>query len=415
MRLSLLLVTTLALAAPLLAGCVGKGDDPAATTGTDLTQASLDGTLVPPRPIRMLLPLNVTTSAVWVNPGDTVQLTATAPSATSVSWYLSPRAPLAPASTGGASCVHLMPCFDSLDGQDERAASCAAALGPGPCAPAANPPPATPKLDTGYINSGESKSIKLTTPGVYQLHCHPHPWMRANITVLPGAPSGDAVISIADGATNAEYRFGPEDTTVAPGSTVTFHNVGNQTHTATMHTFLIPIKPTGKSASYVADTTGDFDVVAIARDGATGVGQSGTRLFVDPARPSDTLALGPYKGTFNAGAPIPNNPQQESKSFSFALSFPAKSLTIKITSTSQTPVPTMVSATLTRSGETSPLATMASAAEGTITASKLPEGTYTLTIFADQGVMIDYAAEGSALLDLSPPANSVSTGLGGHA
>lgn len=414
MRLSILLVTTLALAVPLLAGCVSKGDDLAAEPGAGLSQASLESATVAPRPLRTLLPLNVTTSAVWVNPRDTVQLTATAPSATSVSWYLSPRAPLAPASTGGASCVHLMPCFDSLDGQDERAA-CASALGPGPCAPAANPPPATPKLDTGYINSGESKSIKLTTPGVYQLHCHPHPWMRANITVLAGAPNGDAVISITDGATNPEYRFGPEDTTVGPGSTVTFHNVGNQTHTATMHTFLIPIKPTGKSASYVADTTGDFDVVAIARDGASGVAQSGTRLFVDPARPSDTLPLGPYKGTFNAGAPIPNNQQQESKLFSFAINFPAKSLTIKVTSTSQTPIPTMVSATLTRSGESSPIATMASAADGTITASKLPEGTYTLTIFADQGVMIDYAAEGSAQLDLSPPSNSVSTGLGGHA
>lgn len=424
MRLSSLLLATVLLASPILAGCIGtkdKGTTQPATNG--LSQASLPtASDLPPKPPRTQLVANVTASAVWVQPGDSVKLTATAPGAATFAWYLQLRAPIVAPAAGG-SCVHRASATSDADalcilpstGSRSDTSSCASALlDPGACN-APPPSPTTPKLDTGTIPPGESKTVKLDKPGLYMLHCHPHPWMTVNLTVAPNAPAGDKTVSIVDGAATSDYRFAPEDVTVAPGSIVTFANQGQQVHTATMHTFLIPISATGKEPTYKTEAPGDYDVVLLARDAGTGVGIARTRLFVDPAKPSELQPIGPYKGTFNAGAPVPNNPQAESKDFSFTLNFPTKSLVVNLTSASQTPVPTMIHATLKKQGDSSPAASMTSADKGAITLGALTEGVYTLTITADQGALIDYVASGYAVYDLSPPASSAAAStMSGH-
>lgn len=409
MRLTLIFVAAVLVATPILAGCINKADpvQPAggATSGAGevITTPNL-----PPKVMRTPIPASVTTSAVWIQPGDTVQLTATSPAATSYAWYLQLRAAVsAPASAG---CSHSMAswaatraCMDVVP-VDDSARDCATIiLDPGACGTTAPPPPNTPKFDTGLIASGSSKSIKVDKPGFYMIHCHPHPWMTFNLTVDAKAPTGDKMFTIVDGASKDEYRFAPDESTVAPGSLVTFQNAGSQQHSATMHAFLTPLTVTGKSPSYKADTMGDFDVIIIAKDNANGAGLARTRLLVDPSKPSETQPIGPYKGTFNASAPVPNNPQAETKDFSFTLPFPAKSITINVKSTSQTPAPTMVHATLKKQGDSGIAATMASADKGVLTATNLLDGVYTLSIVADQGVLIDYTADGTAILDLTPP------------
>lgn len=87
-------------------------------------------------------------------------------------------------------------------------------------------------LDTGDIAPGAQKQVTFGAGPTVAMHCHPHPFMRHNVTLQEGAPS-EAHVHILDGLDEAEYRFEPENLTVAPHAVVTYHNHGNFTHTAT--------------------------------------------------------------------------------------------------------------------------------------------------------------------------------------
>ncbi|MDQ3812137.1 MAG: plastocyanin/azurin family copper-binding protein, partial [Chloroflexota bacterium] len=43
---------------------------------------------------------------------------------------------------------------------------------------------ATGVFDTGLLGTGESATITVATPGTYEYHCTPHPWMRASLVVM---------------------------------------------------------------------------------------------------------------------------------------------------------------------------------------------------------------------------------------
>jgi plastocyanin len=86
------------------------------------------------------------------------------------------------------------------------------------------------------LQPGQSAAIKFTIPGQWQMHCHPHPWMRGNITVVENyanAPAQVDVNIIDDGAHPNEFRYSPENVTIGVGTVVLFHNIGTQPHTAT--------------------------------------------------------------------------------------------------------------------------------------------------------------------------------------
>lgn len=42
-------------------------------------------------------------------------------------------------------------------------------------------------FDTGLLQGGESATLRLDEPGVYEYTCLPHPSMKARIEVVPGA------------------------------------------------------------------------------------------------------------------------------------------------------------------------------------------------------------------------------------
>lgn len=89
----------------------------------------------------------------------------------------------------------------------------------------------TAGLDTGDIAPGAEKTLTFGAESV-DLHCHPHPAMKHRVEIAADAPP-TVHVHILDGATEEEFRFEPRTVTLAPGGTVTYHNHGNLTHTAT--------------------------------------------------------------------------------------------------------------------------------------------------------------------------------------
>lgn len=83
---------------------------------------------------------------------------------------------------------------------------------------------------TDLLDPGESYSFTFELPGSAPYHCHPHPSMIGNVTVLAGmdpeGPKTHLVRILDDGA----YRFEPAAITVRAGDTVTWTNQGELPH-----------------------------------------------------------------------------------------------------------------------------------------------------------------------------------------
>jgi plastocyanin len=85
-----------------------------------------------------------------------------------------------------------------------------------------------------YLQPGESRGVRFSVPGSWQMHCHPHPWMRSNVTVVDNYTGpAEVTVDIVDGTTSSEFHFVPENIVVAPGTVVVYHNAGNLPHSAT--------------------------------------------------------------------------------------------------------------------------------------------------------------------------------------
>jgi plastocyanin len=100
-------------------------------------------------------------------------------------------------------------------------------------------------FDTGIVNpgaqggrfAGANASIVPTRSGTFPFHCEVHPEaMKGVLTVTGDAPADAAA---ASGAPNKaavkiiDFAFDPQETSVAPGGTVTWTNTGQAPHTAT--------------------------------------------------------------------------------------------------------------------------------------------------------------------------------------
>ena len=406
-----IVVLTLALVLPLLAGCVDKGtDEGLAATRQSAEDGNATGTPeatggnVAPKPTRVPLDAKAAVSQPWVKPGEAVTLTAQSAKATKFEWYLQQRATPAPTAAPAAGGGHHLALGE--------ASPALAAMGPGH-EEAAPPPKPQPKFDTGNIEPGaKSKILLVKEEGLYRFHCHPHPWMKFNLTVKAGAPTTDQTVTILDGKSQGEYRYAPEELVVGPGTKVQFANKGQQMHTATQEAYLEIIPGEGKSVTYKPAASGDYDVVLLARDEASGLGEARVRLLVDAAKPDEQQPIGPFTGEFQKG--VPNLPEQESKTFDFTSPYNFKTLKLDITATSETPVPPSVRISLAPEGGEALLASEPGAS-GSLSFENLPAGKYVLTVTAEQGVLISYEVAGEALLDVVLTEGSAPAAGGEHA
>ena len=88
---------------------------------------------------------------------------------------------------------------------------------------------------SGDLDNGGSFQHTFTTVGVFDYHCHPHPWMTATITIEEDdnatAPQTHTVRIIEpDAADSKSWAFDPAELTIQAGDTVVWVNEGNQVH-----------------------------------------------------------------------------------------------------------------------------------------------------------------------------------------
>ena len=86
------------------------------------------------------------------------------------------------------------------------------------------------------LQPGQSFTFNVTEEGTFDYHCHPHPWMLAQLRMLPsnGTPVTH-VINITEPADQPfeNWTFAPKAMEVRVGDTVTWVNAGTVMHRVT--------------------------------------------------------------------------------------------------------------------------------------------------------------------------------------
>lgn len=95
-------------------------------------------------------------------------------------------------------------------------------------------------FSTGCLDEGQAFNLTFDQQGTFNIHCHPHPWMKARIVVDASMPAESKDYPIAN--------FGyPETMIVGVGSTLNFVNLDPVAHTATIEDWTPGTKSGGTS------------------------------------------------------------------------------------------------------------------------------------------------------------------------
>lgn len=291
------------------------------------------------------------------------------------------------------------------------------------------------KADTGskgadYIQPGASKSITYGTSGIYRMHCHPHPDMRHNVTVIEGFAGPKTVeVQIVDGATKSENRYVPENIVVGVGTVVTYKNVGQQPHTATaLGAQEPPLKklPLATAAGNVkVEGEGWQRIVAVFQDADGRFGIAEKPIYTTATLPSFATQTETFEFTGATAAPLTGTPAGAAPE-SRAVSLEQRG-TVTINYTFQDAVAgnggpqnlAEVELHFTLSGETQDTLTGGPEPTGTLTG-KAPAGTYSLTVVPLQGAQVTGTVTIEVVYELVPPPPTAPSaeggaGHGGHA
>src|SRR5581483_3826315 len=264
MRGSALALVSLLLVA-LFAGCAGKQDPGGSTdlsaTSTQTGAKALDTPLTP------LATAVAVSGGDWVAPGASLDVTATPPKDATgdvtYTWLYGPM--------GGTAPITVMK-----------------------------------TTQTAMIDPGSNASITFDQAGVFLEHCHPHPWMRQNVTILDnGQPPVTVVTHFHDGASVGDFRFVPDTLVLPKGSTVIYQNDGSQAHQTMLMQQDAPVTQLslkGASGQVSASGSGWMRVMVIAQDAAGRFGRAERDFYVNPL---PTPLTAKYDGSYNLTAPSP--------------------------------------------------------------------------------------------------------------
>lgn len=388
----MVLLASLVVLGAAFAGCVGQGadlDPTKSSTGEGDTGDGQDVAVPPADGLKVLAPLAGTLSLSgpeWVAPGTKIPVSVTPPAnakgTVTYTWAVGP-----------------------LPGTTEVTEA---------------------GLNTKDILAGGSATLKFDKSGVYGIHCHPHPFMLSNVTVIEGhSGPAEATVYITDGSTTGEFRFVPEHVVIPVGGKVVYKNVGTQMHTATQagqEPALVKDGLTGASGEIVASGEGWQRVVVVIQDSEGRIGRAEQRVYV-ASLPEDLTKE--ISGDFNLGIPA-QAPQDvtETKTESFKLDRPG---VITINFTAQDPAAAngapentaLVEVHLKEQGATQDTLTADPASEGSLTG-RVAAKTYELSLIPRQGAAIHYTATITVVYDLVPPEPAAAgappaDGHGGHA
>ncbi|MHB8586260.1 MAG: hypothetical protein ACYDDF_10565 [Thermoplasmatota archaeon] len=175
--------------------------------------------------------------------------------------------------------------------------------------------------DTGLIAVGGSASATYPNAGLYQIHCHPHPWMVADIFTDANATTSSADVLIT------KYSFLPPIVHIKPGGKVTYHDVDEVQHDAMAAAYV----PTGQvlpltalSGSLTIATPGSYTLIMSVTDGKAHLATAYQTITVmdNPAPPVQTFK---FNGTFGpiASTTLPGPLTSKPENQSFTLGSPA--------------------------------------------------------------------------------------------
>lgn len=293
---------------------------------------------------------------------------------------------------------------------------------------------AAAKADTGskgsdYIQPGASKSITYAVSGVYAMHCHPHAWMRHNVTVVDGYAGPKAVeVVIVDGEKPTDMRFIPENIVVGMGTTVTYKNLGAQPHTATaMGAQEPPLKKvplTAATGSVKVEGNGWMRIVAIFQDTEGRFGYANRSIYATPELPAYEKTT--HEFSFDAALPVlagtPAAPASESAPVSLehpGVVFLNYTFQDAASGAGAPENLAEVEIHFTKDGETQDTLTGGPDATNALTGKALA-GAYTLKVVPVQGAQVSGTVTIEVLYDLVPPPVGAAPppaddGHGGHA
>ncbi|HVM44893.1 MAG TPA: hypothetical protein VM582_03065 [Candidatus Thermoplasmatota archaeon] len=273
------------------------------------------------------------------------------------------------------------------------------------------------KADTGsavkdFIQAGATKSITYGTSGVYRMHCHPHPWMLHNVTVIDGYAGPKTVdVSIVDGATQGEFRYVPENIVVGAGTVVNYKNLGEQPHTATaMGAQEPPLQklPLATNEGTVKlEGDGWLRVVGVFQDSEGRIGFAEKRIYVTAELPqygttthefSFDAAVKPLAGTPAAAAAKSVPVSLEQGGFVF-LNYTFQDAASGAGAPQNL---AQVEVHFTLSGETQDTLTGGPDAANSLSGRALP-GSYTLKVVPVQGARVTGTVTIEVVYDLVPP------------
>jgi plastocyanin len=391
----MVLLASLLVLGAALTGCVGQSaDDPTKASnvdgGGDGKTGGDDGGVTPPAELKVLAPLTTAVSMTgpkWVAAGTKVPVGATAP-----------------ANAKGALTYTW-------------------AIGPLPGTAAVT----SANLNTKEILAGASATLKFDKAGVYNMHCHPHPFMLSNVTVIEGySGPAEVTVYINDGASTGEFRYVPDLVVIPVGGKVTYKNVGTQMHTATQSGQEPPLTKdglTGLTGEVAASGAGWQRILLVAQDGEGRIGKAETRVYVADL-PKDFVK--DVTGDFMAGVPnqAPPEAATEKKTDSFKLDHPGL-ITVNFTAVSPGPAAgtpaeaanvAAIELHLKEQGATQDTLTQEAASDGSM-AGRVGAKTYELSILPRQGANIHYEVSITVVYDLVPPEPSMApaAGVDGHA
>lgn len=374
-------VALVALAA--FTGCIGvlgSHDDPAPESPAGVHPATTGG-VTPPVSLTVLSALKTTITAdggKWVANGTSINVAASplqgAVGDTQIAWFTGPMSATAPV-------------------------------------------PVKANANSGYIDPGNATGIKFNVDGVFWMHCHPHPWMRSNVTVVEGWQNAATMeVDIVDGASPSEFRFVPENITVHPGTTIIYRNVGQQVHTAMQLQQDAPLKPLdikGLSGKATIQGVGWQRVVMLSKDSQGRYGAAEYDVYATSTLPAPGhwfFNLSTPHGAPDA-APGAAGGDFDSKSFkpdfngTMFVNYTARSAPAATLNGAGQPVPdpaTKVQIHVKEAGIEQDVLSGDSAGSGNITG-HTHDTIHTVMAKADQGAGITTEVEVTVIYDLIPP------------
>lgn len=272
------------------------------------------------------------------------------------------------------------------------------------------------KADTGsakasdWIQPGATKSVTYGMAGVYAMHCHPHPTMRHNVTVIDGYAGPKTVdVYITDGATPDQYRFVPENIVIGVNTTVNYKNVGQQPHTSTAMGAqepmlkLLPLK--AANGTVKVEGEGWQRIIAVIQDSEGRIGIANASIYTTATLP--TFPTKSIKFTFDYGVEQLAGTAAEAAAKSEPVTLAHGGLvtvnwtfTDALSATGESPVDVEIH--FTKDGETQDTIT-GTGATGSLP-SKALAGAYTVKVVPKMGVQIEGTVTIDVVYDLVPPA-----------